>query len=193
MIKKRYLIVLSVAVISVLLGSLFVNNMILAQNGGGEYDPWLDFNEDGFIDVNDLSPLGRAYSSSGDPTKNVTVTNWPVSTDVTVWFKQYLSPSQWKYTGFYDASGFGYLHVLAIGEGVYDTEEVYLDVIGLLWETPPGPGTGIWILAYAVTLTATQNSLCVTIPVPSEKFLFSVKASPTTTAYVSLSFYLTWA
>jgi len=74
MIKKKYLTILSVAIVSVLLGSLFINNVILAQTSGSEYDPWLDQNEDGIIDVNDLSPLGQAYGSSGDPTKNVTTT-----------------------------------------------------------------------------------------------------------------------
>lgn len=74
MIKKKYLMILSVAIVSVLLGSLFYNNVILAQTNGSEYDPWLDYNEDGIIDVNDLSPLGQAYGSSGDPTKNVTTT-----------------------------------------------------------------------------------------------------------------------
>jgi len=74
MIKKKYLMILSVAIVSVLLGSLFINNVILAQTSGSEYDPWLDHNEDGIIDVNDLSLLGQAYGSSGDPTKNVTTT-----------------------------------------------------------------------------------------------------------------------
>jgi len=74
MIKKTYLMILSVAIVSVLLGSLFYNNVILAQTSGSEYDPWLDYNEDGIIDVHDLSPLGQAYGSSGDPTKNVTTT-----------------------------------------------------------------------------------------------------------------------
>jgi len=70
-LKNRY-IILALGIVSVLLGSLFVSNLILAQSGG-EYDPWLDYNEDGTIDVNDLSPLGEAYGSSGDPTKNVTI------------------------------------------------------------------------------------------------------------------------
>jgi len=79
MIKKTYLTILSVAIVSVLLGSLFYNNVILAQTSGSEYDPWLDYNEDGIIDVHDLSPLGQAYGSSGGTTKNVTVTNFPTS------------------------------------------------------------------------------------------------------------------
>lgn len=47
------------------------------QQGGSTYDAWLDYNEDGVIDVNDLHPLGGAYGTTGDPTKNVNVTNWP--------------------------------------------------------------------------------------------------------------------
>lgn len=76
MLKKRY-IVIAIGIVSVLLGSLFISNIILAQTGG-EYDPWLDLNEDGTIDVNDLSPMGQSYGSSGDTTKNVNVTNFPL-------------------------------------------------------------------------------------------------------------------
>jgi hypothetical protein len=49
-----------------------------SQQGGGTYDPWLDYNGDGKIDVNDLHPLGQAYGTSGDPTRDVRVTNWPL-------------------------------------------------------------------------------------------------------------------
>lgn len=77
MIKKKYLMILSIAVVSVLFGSLFVGNVLLAQSSG-EYDPWIDINEDGIIDVNDLASMSQTYGTSGDPTKNVNVTNWPV-------------------------------------------------------------------------------------------------------------------
>lgn len=45
------------------------------------YDPWIDYNNDGTIDVNDLSSLGQAYGTSGNPTRNVNVTNWPIATN----------------------------------------------------------------------------------------------------------------
>jgi hypothetical protein len=45
----------------------------------GTYDPWLDSpSEDGKIDVRDVAPVAAAYGSTGNPTKNVSVTNWPV-------------------------------------------------------------------------------------------------------------------
>jgi hypothetical protein len=50
------------------------------QQGSGAYDPWLDYNEDGKIDVNELNPLGQAYGATGDPTKNVTITGHRTNT-----------------------------------------------------------------------------------------------------------------
>lgn len=84
--KKRYLII-PLGLVSMLLGSLLISNMILAQTNGS-YDPWLDYNEDGIIDANDLSPLGQSYGSSGDATKNVVVTNWPQEVELfpETWF-----------------------------------------------------------------------------------------------------------
>ena len=65
---------------STLLAAILLSVVIVpmsTQQGGSTYDAWLDYNEDGVIDVNDLHPLGGAYGTTGDPTKNVNVTNWP--------------------------------------------------------------------------------------------------------------------
>jgi len=45
----------------------------ISSHQAGTYDPWLDYNEDGKIDVNELNQLGQAYGTTGDPTKNVTI------------------------------------------------------------------------------------------------------------------------
>jgi hypothetical protein len=47
----------------------------------GEYDPWLDINDDGKIDIYDVAVTAQAFGTYGDPTKNVTVTNWPIDED----------------------------------------------------------------------------------------------------------------
>jgi hypothetical protein len=39
------------------------------------YDPWLDTNDDGKISMDEIMPELQAFGSTGDPTKNVTVTN----------------------------------------------------------------------------------------------------------------------
>jgi len=43
------------------------------QQNNASYDPWLDYNEDGKIDVNELYRLGEAYGTLGDATRNVTI------------------------------------------------------------------------------------------------------------------------
>jgi hypothetical protein len=58
--------------------------MILAltfiQNSGSQaskqYDPWMDINDDGRIDMRDITQLCLNFMATGDPTKNVNVTNW---------------------------------------------------------------------------------------------------------------------
>jgi len=41
------------------------------------YNPWLDVNDDGKINLIDTFSTDLAYGTTGDPTKPVTVTNWP--------------------------------------------------------------------------------------------------------------------
>jgi len=54
------------------------------QQGGDTYDPWLDYNEDGVIDVNDIYHLSKAYGASGSTTRSMNVTNWPSTQNVNV-------------------------------------------------------------------------------------------------------------
>ncbi len=65
MIKKRYIITAS-GIISALLASLFVTNVLLA-NPGGEYDPWIDTNDDGIIDIVDVAIMASIYGTEGTP------------------------------------------------------------------------------------------------------------------------------
>jgi hypothetical protein len=43
-----------------------------------QYDPWMDINDDGIIDYMDIVSTCRLFGTTGDPTKNVNVTNWPI-------------------------------------------------------------------------------------------------------------------
>lgn len=42
-----------------------------------EYDPWSDLDADGDIDIFDVVKIAGSYGTTGDPGKNVNVTNWP--------------------------------------------------------------------------------------------------------------------
>jgi len=59
----------------VLLTSMFYVGITSSQ---GVYDPWCDQDSDGDIDIYDIVPAASAYGTTGDSTKNVNVTNWPV-------------------------------------------------------------------------------------------------------------------
>ncbi len=50
---------------------------MVATSRSAEYDPWVDLNDDGKIDIFDVVGMTSRYAATGNPTKNVTVTNWP--------------------------------------------------------------------------------------------------------------------
>ena len=64
MFKRKHIILSSVVIVSILLGSLFYYNMVRAQSAG-EYDPWLDVNDDGIIDVSDIYLVALRFGAMG--------------------------------------------------------------------------------------------------------------------------------
>ncbi len=118
----------------------------------------------------------------------VEVTNWPVSTDVLVWWYEHIDNTVVK-SPLYNANGFSQLHVLAVGLGLGTTETVTITIYSLLLNST---GTE-WLPVEVAQITLDEDNLseAITIPVPSDAFVFSAYS-----AYeceVSLSFYLTWA
>jgi len=55
-----------------------------SQQDVRKYDPWVDYNEDGKIDIKDIATAAIKFGTSGDPTKNVNVTNWPESMSISI-------------------------------------------------------------------------------------------------------------
>jgi hypothetical protein len=66
--------------VAVLLSSIIILALAFIHNSGSQttfqYDPWADINDDGYIDVKDISYTCRLFGTTGDPTKNVNITNW---------------------------------------------------------------------------------------------------------------------
>ena len=67
--------------IAFVLGAILLTMAFVPLSGQQEasYDPWLDYNGYGQVDAVDLHSLGQTYGGSGDSTKNVNVTNWPIA------------------------------------------------------------------------------------------------------------------
>ena len=72
MIKRKHMVI--VFLVSCLTGTLLGIGTTGSQNGIGEYDPWKDLDDDGWITIADVSAEAVAFGSYGDPTKNVKVT-----------------------------------------------------------------------------------------------------------------------
>lgn len=70
-------LVIAVLVTFCLTATLFFINTTRSMSTA-QYDPSLDINHDGKIDMKDMAPVAKAYGTSGDPTVNVNVTNWEV-------------------------------------------------------------------------------------------------------------------
>lgn len=77
---KRKDLIISVLIILCLAVAVFPNSTTsqIQAEDEREYDPWLDTNDDGKIRIDDLLSVVLAYGNDGDPTKNVTVTNFPL-------------------------------------------------------------------------------------------------------------------
>lgn len=77
MTSKKDLII---AVLSTfcLTATLFMIMPTRSSSAERQYNPWCDINDDGQIDmINDIRSVAILFGTTGDPTKNVNVTNWP--------------------------------------------------------------------------------------------------------------------
>jgi hypothetical protein len=52
---------------------LVLTSIPMSGQQSSDYDPWLDYDEDGRIDASDLSSLAQAFGAEGEPIKNVAV------------------------------------------------------------------------------------------------------------------------
>jgi hypothetical protein len=63
---------------------------IRSQNNS--YDSWIDLNGDGRINMDEVVSTLDAFGTTGDPTRNVNVTNWPPVPIPLPWYYIYSAP-----------------------------------------------------------------------------------------------------
>jgi len=178
-------IVLAIA----LLVSMLLLNVSMST---GEYDPWADINGDGIIDISDATPIGMGWLATGDPTRNVNVTNWPYSEPVCVWWETYLAYPDILTSSLFWEYRFGHLHILGITETLSPGASIAVEVWGLTWNTENTLAKSF--PCYTRVLYGSHNFFNLTIPVPSASFLFKAYVmTPDSNCVISLSYYLTWA
>jgi hypothetical protein len=65
--------------------ALAFNHLAGSQTSpSAQYDPWADLNDDGKISMDEIVRMCELFGTTGDPTKNVNVTNWPYMQNVNV-------------------------------------------------------------------------------------------------------------
>ena len=71
---------MKLAPLTLVIISLISMSLVGISSSQGVYDPWCDQDSDGDIDIFDIVPAAAAYGTTGAPTKNVSVINWPTDT-----------------------------------------------------------------------------------------------------------------
>ncbi len=184
--KRRFAIIALSAVCLVTVFTVVPTNSLVEY-----YDPWLDINDDGDIDMKDVAASARAFGSFGDPTKNVNVMNWPVSEQVVVWWNEHLEMSDERWSEGYESCGFSQLRILIFVGGFTGRERVFFWVHGTMWNAERSEA--VFPTYYYAAFTEANASHIVTMPVPSQTFNFYVATDGSSDGYVHLNFYLTWA
>ena len=170
-----------------LIGLVLVSLFLVNLTASAPYDPWADLNDDGGIDIFDVVAVASRYSTTGDPEKNVTVTNWPetITHETTVWYGELASLTSINYS----SSGFSYLHILLQILWPGPGASCEFQVRGIIWDYSHVGSR--WATAYSATMVqGSRSSLSVTIPIPSETFNFKVSLI-SGGANIFLSYYLT--
>ncbi len=114
-------VLVNVSLVIVLMSSMFLVGL---TSSIGEYDPWLDTNDDGRIDMRDIGDLARAFGTAGDSAKNVTITGH--ATKVLTLAYNYDLPYQatWN-SGFVEIDGYAKVTVLVR----IDTNNNVMDIV----------------------------------------------------------------
>ena len=77
------------ALVNLILSSVLISALVfvvMPTSSGGEYDPWIDYDESGEVDIFDAISLAGAFGTSGNPTKHCNITNWPEGTYINVFY-----------------------------------------------------------------------------------------------------------
>ena len=147
-------------VIAVLLGFFLAVTLYPQVTGVGEYDPWSDINSDGKMRVDDILDVALRFGSNGDPTRNVTVVNWPNSSEVTVWYNDHIAPNSFLSTDHISASGFGQLHVIVTAWNLAPGETLSVEIHSTLWNI----AHTLWTSFEVYRITLSSASLVSSLP-----------------------------
>ncbi len=117
----------NIIIATVLIASPFVVGITTSQ-----YDPWADINEDGKIDIYDVAYTARAFGTSGDPAKNVTIAGYANIMDT----RSIDIPEGGYHTEYINTRGYRKITIGLSSARTLDTDVLWeVNGIQYLWET----------------------------------------------------------
>ena len=154
----------------------------------GTYDPWIDTNHDGRINVLDLIKVAGGIGTFGNPGLNVTVTNLPTEVDTAVWYNKHVNNTL-LISEIFSVKGFAHLNFIGICYTGSDTVSIY--IMGILWN--PQHTNYNMVTVQTITVVGGNPNIAFSVAVPSSDFRCIAQGSSTTNHDISLNFYATWA
>jgi hypothetical protein len=153
------------------------------------YDPWLDVTDDGYGGIDDIVSTAEHFGASGDPTKLCNITNWPTDTFTTIWWFEPVSTS--IASDWFNRTLFAHVTMMVMSVNMpFDSLTIYIHG---RFPNPSGGASG-GIQVHKVTITPSNSTASITIPIPSDQFRFAVYHSGSTDLpRIYLGFYRSWA
>jgi hypothetical protein len=129
MITRKHLLL---AIAATCLVTMFLISIVpIRSQTAGQYDPWLDVNDDGKIDGKDIALPSLSFGTAGDPTKPVNVTTIPAAT-----IEQDLNVSRGSFqSNIFSTEGYDRLFVSAAITDISNHSSIYTGVylFGAYW------------------------------------------------------------
>jgi hypothetical protein len=150
--KISYSQLLNIVLVTILVSSVFFMNtrstIETKTANAGTYDPWLDYNEDGYVGIDDIYTTAQGFGAEGDPTKNVNVTNNSNAQHLGLLNVSWNDYGETAWAGFPSFSCAGYDEMYVYAEAVNAKNGVYNCTIfpsWTLWSAKvPILGQGRW-------------------------------------------------
>jgi hypothetical protein len=153
------------------------------------YDPWLDVNDDGDGGIDDIVSTAEHFGASGDPTKLCNIINWPTDTFTTIWWFEPVSTS--IVSDWFNRTLFAHVTLMVMAVNMpFDSLTIYIHG---RFPNPSGGASG-GIQVHQVTITSSNSTASIKIPIPSDQFRFTVYHSGSVDSpRIYLGFYRSWA
>ena len=158
---------------------LLALTMVVRMSSSATYDPWVDLDDSGDIDIFDVVTLAGSYATAGDPTKNVTIARRASTLAFSI-ASLYEAAGSGYYSPWITVDGYAKVTVCLYDSGVGDN--------AYRLETRHAGGPNVF---YADTAANFGNDVVRTYDVPNQEVRIYYRNDGSAARYIWLDVYLT--